>query len=215
MYSTMTIHGLYNYDKTIFDDMAIPDGVDKSQVISEIMVEGAPFEVLYSNPDTMKTMIKYWSNSRLYAWVRMKDALNAEYSPIENYDRTEEHTEEYQRELAENSNSSINDTTTIENSENSTNTNKIAAYNEEEPKTAELNTDENSYNGTNKTERTQNDSINYTGGDNRRSSMRAHGNIGVTTNQEMIVAEMQMRYKYDIVKVIVNEFIDKFCLTVY
>lgn len=42
-----------------------------------------------------------------------------------------------------------------------------------------------------------------------------HGNIGVTTNQEMIEAEINLRRLYNIVDIIVDDFIKKFCLRVY
>ena len=43
---------------------------------------------------------------------------------------------------------------------------------------------------------------------------RIHGNIGVTTAQQMIEAELELR-KMDIYNLIVKEFIKMFCLGVY
>ena len=43
---------------------------------------------------------------------------------------------------------------------------------------------------------------------------RVHGNIGVTTNQQMLTQEMDMR-KTDIYSIICNEFKRKFCICVY
>lgn len=42
-----------------------------------------------------------------------------------------------------------------------------------------------------------------------------HGNIGVTTNQQMISEEMEMRTKYNMVDIITGDFKRRFCLLVY
>lgn len=44
---------------------------------------------------------------------------------------------------------------------------------------------------------------------------RTHGNIGVTTSQQMLESEMVLRTKYYIMDIIINDFISKFCLRVY
>ena len=44
---------------------------------------------------------------------------------------------------------------------------------------------------------------------------RVHGNIGVTTSQQMLEAEIELRTKYNITDIIVNDFIKQFCLRVY
>lgn len=44
---------------------------------------------------------------------------------------------------------------------------------------------------------------------------RIHGNIGVTMAQQMIDAEIDMRAKFDISQIIVNEFKQRFCIMVY
>lgn len=62
---------------------------------------------------------------------------------------------------------------------------------------------------------TDNNSNEYTGGDNRDINIRAHGNIGVTTNQQMIEAEIAMRHNHNLYNIILNDFINKFCLGVY
>lgn len=43
---------------------------------------------------------------------------------------------------------------------------------------------------------------------------RTHGNIGVTTSQQMIQAEREV-VKFCMTSYIINEFIDRFCLSVY
>ena len=45
--------------------------------------------------------------------------------------------------------------------------------------------------------------------------IRVHGNIGVTTSQQMIESEMSLRAKYDIYKIISREFEREFLVQVY
>ena len=33
----ITLWGMYQYDKTLFDDIVLPDGMDKENLVAEIM----------------------------------------------------------------------------------------------------------------------------------------------------------------------------------
>lgn len=90
MRATLTIKGLYDYDPSLFDGMAWPEGVAAGDVLPELTAELAELELVYPSAETMKNAIAVWSKSRVGAWNRIAAALNAEYSPIENYDRYEE-----------------------------------------------------------------------------------------------------------------------------
>lgn len=52
-------------------------------------------------------------------------------------------------------------------------------------------------------------------GDTGSRSGNVHGNIGVTTNQQMIEAEINLRVNYQLTYIIINQFKQKFCLLVY
>ena len=93
MKATLTVLGLYNYDDAIFDGMQLPDGVDTDNVVSNLLMELAELEVIYPSWITMQRAISDWSKSRVKSWARMLQALNAEYDPIENYDRRENWTD--------------------------------------------------------------------------------------------------------------------------
>lgn len=88
--ATLSIKGLYDYDPSLFDGMAWPDGVTAGDVLPELTVELAELEVVYPSANTMKTAIAAWSKSRVASWNRIVAALSAEYDPIENYDRYED-----------------------------------------------------------------------------------------------------------------------------
>ena len=175
MKATLSIRGLYNYDSTIFDNFAIPDGVDKETLVNNLLLELAELEVIYPSVVTMSRAVQDWSNSRISAWERILDALNAEYNPIENYDRREDW---------------------IDNADSSGGyQNKVAGFNI--------------------AEQTDSTSSEQQTKSNSNHSGRIHGNIGVTMAQQMITAEIDMRAKFDIVQIIVNEFKQRFCVMVY
>lgn len=44
---------------------------------------------------------------------------------------------------------------------------------------------------------------------------RTHGNIGVTTSQQMLEQELSVSKKLNITKVIINDFIARFCIPLY
>lgn len=96
MPATMSLLGLYNWDNTIFDGMVVPDGVDKTVVINNLLRECAELEVLYPQPAALKFFINEWSKERFPVWKRLESTMHYEYDPISNYDRREEWTDESQ-----------------------------------------------------------------------------------------------------------------------
>ena len=90
----LSILALYNYDNTIFDGLKMPqdddlnDLIDKSIVIATICSQNAELSLLYSKPETMKDLIKLWSDSSQYAWKKLAETLYLDYNPIWNKDGT-------------------------------------------------------------------------------------------------------------------------------
>lgn len=93
---TMSLLGLYQYDTTLFDTMALPTAwtaEDKQTLINNLVIECAELETLYTDPDFMKWIIGVWSVKELPTWERVYNASVAEYDPIENYNRYESSSE--------------------------------------------------------------------------------------------------------------------------
>lgn len=88
----LSVLGILKADETLFDNFRVPEGVDKNVLIARIIAECAELEVAYSNAKTFKFILENWSFARVDAWVRVFKALSAEYSPIENYNRSEDTT---------------------------------------------------------------------------------------------------------------------------
>lgn len=234
MAATLSILGLYNYQPAIFDSLTIPTSVDRETLIDNIIMEAAELELLFPNADILGRLIGNWSKTRLAAWNRMIGALDAEYNPIENSDRYEDHLEDYTRDLKEsdnytrdlkeNDNYTRNLTDSGNNNSSGSTQNSRTGYNSGNLQVTDGSTSEDhsddtrSYTGSDDRNKgyTGGDNRNkgYTGGDTRHSVIHTHGNIGVTTNQQMVEAELKLR-QYDVYKLITNEFIDTFCIGVY
>ena len=175
MKATVSIRGLFDYDPAVFDGLNLPDGVERETVVNNLLSELAELEVIYPSWITMRRAVSDWSKSRVTSWSKMLEALNADYNPVENYDRHEEWNDK-----AKSSGGYQN---------------KVAGFN------IAGQTDSSS------SEQQTNSGSSHSG--------RIHGNIGVTMAQQMITAEIDMRAKFNITQIIVNEFKQRFCLMVY
>ena len=193
----MTVEGLYNYKDTLFNEFNVPDGMDKQIAIDTICMRSREMEVLYPNLEFFALRIGMWSRKHQYNWKKLYDTTLLEYNPIENYDRMEE----------------WNDTDTE--SGTSTVTNEIMNTGT----VTEQNTAFNAGLADHAKEISDNDTTNNGSGTNKRDakhtrSGRAHGNIGVTTSQQMIQSEREVAI-FNIYDIIAESFVENFCLMVY
>ena len=93
MRATVSRLGLYNYNSSIFDGMALPSAFDRTGVIDYIFMECAELELLYPEFDIMKELINRWSRARLHSWERLYQSTVQKYNMIHNYDRYEDWTD--------------------------------------------------------------------------------------------------------------------------
>ena len=90
--ATLSVLGLYNFDSSLFDEMAYPSGFtneEKQTVVGNILMECAELEFLFPDFTAAKQAIGIWSRLNVAVWERIFTAANLEYNPIENYNRTE------------------------------------------------------------------------------------------------------------------------------
>ena len=235
---TLSVLGLYHADNTLFDSMLFPSGFsqdDKNTVIGNILAECAELEILFTDPGTLKDLIRLWSKINLFVWNRVFSAANLEYNPIENYNRTELETIADDRTDTHSGNdvnrASGTDTDTISSSNTEThsgtdtNTNSVSSY------------DSNAYQPHNKDELLHGHAVSNIGsgsnstaygktetlthgevithdGDITRNN-HTSGNIGVTTSQQMLEQEIEIAAKLNVMDMIVDSFKKRFCLLVY
>ena len=161
-----------------------------SDLLAAIINRGASFCVLYPDPDYFKLMSDSWWSKWKYNFLAWFRAMQAEYNPIENYDRMEQWHEDV-----------VDDGETTLDSD-STSTNTVSAYDAStlQPKDKTTDTVDN-------TTTMDNDrDIDHEG--------RIHGNIGVTTSQQMIESELKLRYA-NITNMIADVFIKELLIHVY
>lgn len=196
---TLTITNLYAKDKTIFDLMKIPADVDKTKLVNNILFECADLEVLYPDTALIKNLIGIWSDTLVDIWERFNKTVNLEYDPLENYDRREEWTDNASGNSSQNSTASGNDS--------NTNTEKVSAFNSTgfENRAQATSTGENSTTGST-TGEAESEST-HTG--------RVHGNIGVTTAQQMLKSEIDLLPELCVYDYITAAFKARFCILVY
>lgn len=88
----ITLAGYYNEDEEIFSKINLPEGLDKDILTYQILTDVGNLYPALQEPTILKKAIHNWFDSNYHNFERILLAINADYSPIENYDRTEEHT---------------------------------------------------------------------------------------------------------------------------
>lgn len=211
----ITLWGFYQYDKTLFDDIVLPDGIDKDNLVAEIMRNSGDLYPYHQVLEYLKRNINFWFARRLFDFGRMYEALRTEYSPIENYDRKENIKRDYENSGTDKASTTLGSSTTSTNIGSNDNENKVSAYNENDYTNREKDTQ--SYNSTVTNTGSGTDTTQTEHGLKRKEieDIRVHGNIGVTTSQQMIESEMSLRAKYDIYKIISKEFERAFLVQIY
>ena len=226
----------YKYD--LFGLLILPPGIDKDTLVNNIMLRGGEFEVVYSNPDFYKSAIGLWSNKHYRTFEKWINALNIDYNPLENYDRMEEWSDSGSRtNTGTVSDSGITKNTGTQSTEssgkdnfkgsgNSTSSDEISAYNSNSFQNDKKNTTNSSNSSeTNTTaNNTRTDNLSESNSNTRTDNLsektnsdrkgRAHGNIGVTTSQQMLQSELDIA-KWNIYEQITDLFLSEFCIMVY
>lgn len=200
-----------NHDnQSLFDDLILPDGIDKQILIDNILLEGGEFEVLYSNPYSMRKFIGIWSNKYNWTFEKWIKALSIDYNPLENYDRMEEWTDKSNAASSGSSHSENSNVSTT--SVSSTTDYKVNTYDDDTLHEKSQDVSVDSGNGTVTIENDVSSS-----GNNKVDSEhkgRLHGNIGVTTSQQMLQSELELA-KWNLYQHITDLFIKEFCLMIY
>lgn len=204
---TMTIAGFYNWDESLFDAMDFPKNADKQNFIDSLILSYGSCEPLYPDWNFMK-------NSAIPAWYRkwknsiekVYDLLEKlEYNPVENYDKQENWMDtpniirETQLSGTDTNKQTAGQGSTTKQTGTDTNEQKVSAFNSSgyDPSEQETMTYGNqtqvTTSGTNTNEFSYGrKDINTEKGSTEHSG-RVHGNIGVTTTQQMMESEMSLR----------------------
>lgn len=207
------VRALLDWDPTLFDDMVLPEGLDdedgvvRKLITDDIILRHGDTPLFIPEPTVMKYYIQSWSLKMQPVFQRMWNACIAEYDPIENYNRSEYRTETTEDTMGNTRTlDTATDTTGTNTTENSVSAENVSTF-EPDNKTVEtpdLNvadtgtiTDDGSYDGS------------------LTIDSNIHGNIGVTTSQQMLEQELALVPKLDIIRIISDSWAAEFCLAVY
>ena len=191
------IHGV-----DIFNDIILPPDIDKQTLIDRIMLRCMEFSVMHTDPEFFHFQMLNFFKVHYRTFDKWINALNIEYSPLENYDRIENYTGSGDRSGTNSSTSSNSESGT------GTDTTTKSAFNSSSYEPYERVQSTNSSNG----------SGTLSGSDSNEYSdtheLRTHGNIGVTTSQQMLESEWEVA-KLNVYTGIADLFCDEFCIMVY
>ena len=201
----------------------LPTGLSHEILDPLLLAETAELEILYPEPNTLGIVIAAWAAARGPAWAKILAAMTAVYNPIHNYDRTESSTETLEgsstKQGTNDRTGSSDTTTTATGSESASLAKNVHGYNSSSanvPSNSDTSSGQSSDSSSSGTDTTQADEWAEDQSNEHtltRSSTIA-GNIGVTTSQQMVQAEVELR-KIDVYKIIVQEFKAMFCIGVY
>ena len=238
MRARLSLMGLYNYDNTILDGLRVPDNFADGSldaIKQNLLYETMEFEVLYPNPDFLKSAITQWCNREYKKWEWLRNTQLYDYNPIWNADYRISDDNLETRDLAgtldvtntgnREAEVTQNINETHKRTGEDTTTNQVYAYNDT---STGANRDKSitDYNNTladsgrdvtsttdGVTNTTDQDTTD-TGTIKTDYERWLRGNYGVKTTQAMIKEEQELAM-FNLLEFIIEEFKKRFCILVY
>lgn len=217
----ISIRTLYLADSTLFDNILLPEkpdwwdddpesdtfngywiNINKDRVVERILMEFSELNCYYSSPLFMKAAINTWSNIENIKWQRMNEALSTSYKPLENYDKKGKIV--VTRNLENNTDNHFHSQNEVINKGVGYNSGELVINSEVDTQTyspndiggVAANRAHSADTGTLTTEDT------------------THGNIGVTTSQQMLLSELEIA-AVTVYDKIIESFRNEFIVEVY
>ncbi len=231
--SKITLIGMEQYlnpEHSLFEELTLPEGIDKDTLIGAIILRCQEFELLYSNPEFMIQAVKVWGMKNYWTFDRWVKLINKEYDPLYNKDYHEDisdiHYGQYNKsgsDSSSGSSSGSSDYTRTDNLANSsTDTHSEKAYNDSDfvgttqDDTSGTNTGTQRNAGTTSESVSNQSSNSESGGDNYTNTHTSHGygNIGVTAAQILFMKETEVA-AWNMYEHMADLFASEFCLMIY
>lgn len=213
----ITLIGVEKYlnpERSVFDSLVLPEGIDKDVLIGSIILRCQEFELLYSEPDFLIQAVNVWSRKNYRTFEKWVKALNVEYDPLYNYDRSEEYTDIHSGSFSSSGSGSNTQTNNLTDTNADTLTHSEKAYND----TNYVGTTQDQSNGSVTRTGTASNAVSNSnqGNDSYTNTHRARlfGNIGVTTSQQMLQSELDIA-RWNLYEHIADLFCNEFCIMVY
>lgn len=189
----MNLQNQISYLPSILDGVTLPtDDLDVDLLKSVIVERCGLLEPLYSEPETMKQAISIWFRSHQWNIERIINLIKTSYSPLENYDRHESlsRAKNDSRNRNENRHQSYSESGNITTNEETERI--VAAFNTNSYSPADK-TIHDAHTATETEGATSGTTAGTeTGNEAETATNYIHGNIGVTTSQQMFSAELDL-----------------------
>lgn len=242
----LTLIGLQKYmadfEDDLFKDLTLPEGIDKEILTNNILLNGGEFEVMYPDPHFLQLAIQLWGRKWYRTFEKWVSALSIEYAPLENYDRTEDWTNQNYHTSSTSARRDSGNTRTFDNQDKRTidtedertldttrtSEDEVSAFDSSTYQPSAKNTTDDDgtdtlthsgtdtvdYSGTIKDEYGEGSSGQENGNSTDTHGGRIHGNIGVTTSQQMLQAELDVSL-WNIYEHITDLFLSEFVIPIY
>lgn len=185
----------------IFENCTVPTPLDISMVKNEIMKRCGLLRPVYSEPEVFRDLTKMWFDSNQWNFEHLAQIVLAEYSPIENVYESDhwstKHTGTDKRAFGGSDVDTLSGTDTV--TDGSQTAHDVSAFNSNSYQPSSV--DKNS--GDIDTKYGKKDTLEYgktddfTHGHIETYDRLRHGNIGVTTNDQLINEELDLLEKFN------------------
>ena len=192
------------YDNDLFNDIILPEGIDHDTVVNTILSESALNTPMYPEHDLFKMMIQNFFRKYYNNFDRYNRAMNEEYTPNENYRKTDE--------------KKINDTV---NKHELLDGHQVNTFDDHEIKEDfKMAFDANDWKRTDRFDDKVYNNDDYKQWNNTDTKTNrdgtvntvSHGLTGVYSNQKLVEEEIKLRSKYNVYKYISDLFYDEFMI---
>lgn len=215
MIAKITLSGLDRYVSAgafpgfndLWDLFNVPDGINRQLLIDSIKYRALELPLVYMSAPAVREQLGHLCELWYDSMDRTFKALTAEYNPIHNFDRYEDTTDNR-------TTSGTGKTTSNEKDKSASDSNTeqyymgdtAADYNPAQKTTS---------NGNGTTETIADIQNTTTAQDDNKHAGHLYGNIGVTTSQQMLTAEIDLRMKYSFYDVWALAFVKELCVGIY
>lgn len=192
------------YDNDLFNDILLPEGIDHDTVVNTILMESALNTPMYPEHDLFKMMIQNFFKKYYNNFDRYNRAMNEEYTPNENYRKTDE--------------KKINDSV---NKHELLDGHQVNTFDDHEIKEDfKMAFDANDWKRTDRFDDKVYNNDDYKQWNNTDTKTNrdgtintiSHGLTGVYSNQKLVEEEVKLRSKYNVYNYISDLFYDEFMI---
>ena len=224
--SKMTLIGMEKYlnpERSVFDNLTLPEGIDIETLIGSIILRCQEFELLYTDPDFMISAVMLWGKKNYWTFDRWVKLINKQYDPLYNKDYHEEISDTHQGASSGQGSSSDSDdhtrTDNLQFTDDETVIHSEKAYNSGESfveTTKDVSDRDSGQTGTVRTAGSNTGSYYNSSNDSyvNAHTLHGYGNIGVTAAQTLFMKEVEVA-KFNMYEHIADLFAQEFCIMIY